>query len=314
MNLPATWRALEIRGVMGMNRRNALYIGPLNARRAYPLVDNKRITRDLAARHRIPMPELFGVIDAHGRLGDLRGMVADRPEFVVKPARGAGGNGIVLIAGHDTTCLTKASGEILTWEEITYHTSSILSGIYSLEGLEDQALIESFIRMDPVFKAVSYRGVPDVRIVVYKGVPVMAMVRLPTRQSDGKANLHQGAIGAGISLRAGITKTAVQGRRIVDRHPDTGQPVSGIEVPFWQRILEIAAFGYEMTGLGYLGADLVMDQARGPVLLELNARPGLAIQLANQEGLQGRLRRLDEAWEPGRGVEDRVALARSLFA
>ena len=313
MTPAAIWRALEARGIMGMNHRNALYVGPLNARSAYPTVDNKRLTKLLAAHHGIPTAETYGVIETHSHLRDLPRLVADRPEFVVKPARGAAGNGIVLIAAHDRDRLTKPSGETLTWEDLTYHVASIISGVYSLEGLEDQALVEAFICVDPTFEAVTYRGVPDVRVIVCRGVPVMAMVRLPTRRSDGRANLHQGAIGPGIALRDGPTVSAVQGRALVTRHPDTGNPVAGIRVPYWERILEIAALGYDMTGLGYLGADVVIDRTRGPVLLELNARPGLAIQLANQDGLRHRLRRLDTEWKPGLSATERAALARFLF-
>jgi len=309
----AVWRALGARGILGMNHRNALYVGPLNARRAYPTVDNKRLTKLLAARHGIPTPELYGVIQTHGELRDLPRLVADQPRFVLKPARGAAGNGILLIAGRAGDRLAKPSGETLAWEELTNHAASIISGVYSLEGLEDQALLEAFIQVDQTFEAVTYRGVPDLRVIVYRGIPVMVMVRLPTRRSDGRANLHQGAIGAGITLGAGITVAAVQGRTVVTHHPDTRQPVAGIAVPHWDRSLEIAARGYDMTGLGYLGADLIIDRDRGPVLLELNARPGLAIQLANQDGLGRRLRLVDAAWQPGRSAEERVALARSLF-
>jgi alpha-L-glutamate ligase-like protein len=296
-----------------MNRRNAQVIGPLNPRSAYPTVDNKRLTRQIAGEHGIPMPELFGAIETHRALRDFPAMVADRPSFVVKPARGAAGNGIVLITRHEGERLTKPSGETLAWPALTYHAACILSGVYSLEGLEDQVLIESLVVVDPIFEAVTFRGVPDLRVIVYKGVPAMAMVRLPTRRSDGKANLHQGAIGAGITLGSGITTTAVQGRKLVDRHPDTGEPVEGIRVPHWERILTIAAHACEMTGLGYLGADLLIDRTRGPLLLELNARPGLAVQLANRDGLGRRLDLIDRSWQPGLSAADRVALGRRLF-
>ena len=297
-----------------MNRRNAHIIGPLNPRSAYPTVDNKRLTRRLADKHGIPMPELYGVIETHRALRDFPAMVASRPSFVVKPARGAAGNGIVLIARHEDARLAKSSGEALAWPALIYHAACILSGIYSLEGLEDQVLIESLVVVDPAFEAVTFRGVPDLRVIVYKGVPAMAMVRLPTRRSDGRANLHQGAIGAGIVLGTGTTTRAVQGRTVVDRHPDTGERVEGIRVPHWEQILTIAARACDMTGLGYLGADLLIDDARGPLLLELNARPGLAVQLANQDGLGRRLGLIDRAWHHGLSVADRVALGRSLFS
>jgi alpha-L-glutamate ligase-like protein len=156
--------------------------------------------------------------------------------------------------------------------------------------------------------------VPDVRIIIFKGVPVMAMVRLPTRMSDGKANLHRGCIGAGIDISTGRTLTAVWRNSIVTVHPDTGNPVSGVEIPQWARLLEIAAGAYEMTNLGYQGIDLVLDRERGPLLLELNARPGLNIQIANREGLQTRLSKIEAHTGPLDTVAERVAFARETFA
>jgi alpha-L-glutamate ligase-like protein len=104
--------------------------------------------------------------------------------------------------------------------------------VFSPGGHPDQALIEYRVRFDPVFETISYQGVPDVRIVVFQGIRVMSMVRPPTRMSDGKANLHQGDMGAGIDLASGRTLTAVWRNDIVDEHPDTGYPVTGVEIPF----------------------------------------------------------------------------------
>ena len=41
----------------------------------------------------------------------------------------------------------------------------------------------------------------------------------------------------------------------------------------------------DLAPLGYLGVDIVLDRELGPMMLELNARPGLAIQIANNQGL-----------------------------
>jgi alpha-L-glutamate ligase-like protein len=213
----------------------------------------------------------------------------------VKPARGSGGGGIVLVTDRSPEGFIKPSGEVISKEDLVYHISGILSGIYSLAGLEDRALIEGLVIPDPVFAAITYQGVPDIRFIVYQGVPLMAMVRLPTRSSDGKANLHQGAIGVGIDLKSGRTQKGVHRSSVIDRHPDTGNPVSGIQVPYWEKMLGMAARSSEMTGLGYVGVDLVVDQDQGPLLLEANARPGLAIQIANQDGLYGRLKKIDQA-------------------
>lgn len=282
-------------GILGMNRRNAEYIMRLNPRSSFPLVDDKLMTKRLAEAHQIPIPPLYHVIDYHGDIAGLEKVLSEHQDFVVKPARGAGGNGIVLITDHQASSFIKPSGEALSWTDLTYHIFDILSGVYSLEGLEDRALIEAFIHPDPIFAAVTYYGVPDIRIIVYRGVPVMGMVRLPTQESDGKANLHQGAIGVGVNIKDGTTSTAVHHSMVITHHPDTGHLLSDIQVPYWKKMLHIAARASDMTGFGYLGVDMVIDRQRGPLLLELNARPGLQIQVANQKGLWGRLELIDQA-------------------
>ena len=288
-------RWLREAGVLGMNGRNALYILPHNPRSVYPFADDKVRTKLLAEEFQIPTPPLYHIVEYHGDIKGFEEKLKGRTEFALKPARGSGGNGIILIKDHTPEGFVKQNGELISRAELAYHISGILSGIYSLGGQEDKAIFEALIHPDPVFAAVTYVGVPDIRIIVYLGVPVMGMVRLPTRASDGKANLHQGAIGAGIEIGSGTTQTAVHRSKVISHHPDTGKPVGGITVPYWEKMLLMAARAFDMTGLGYLGMDLVIDGDRGPLLLELNARPGLAIQLANRVGLRKRLELVDQA-------------------
>jgi alpha-L-glutamate ligase-like protein len=164
----------------------------------------------------------------------------------------------------------------------------------------------------PLFAELATQGVPDVRVIVYRGVPVMAMTRLPTHASDGRANLHQGALGVGIDLLSGRTRFAIQRGRPALANPDSGRSVLGVEIPAFDRILDIAVQAADRTHLGYVGADVVSDATRGPVILELNARPGLAIQLANRAGLRPRLDAVDATWQPERSVAERVALGRDV--
>lgn len=310
-----SFRRLKQAGVLGMNRRNADYIMRCNPRSFFPLVDDKVLTKKLAESFQISTPTLYRVVDRYGDVSGFQESLRGISQFAVKPARGSGGSGIILIRDYTEKGYVTQSGELISPQNFFYHISDILSGIYSLSGLEDRAILEALIHPDPVFEAVSYQGVPDIRVVVYRGVPVMSMVRLPTKASDGKANLHRGAIGAGIELKYGTTITAVHRSRIVENHPDTRNPVNGIQVPYWEKMLWMAARSFEMTGLGYIGVDLVIDRDRGPLLLELNARPGLAIQLANRKGLKERLDRVDQAPpEVFATAEARVRWARETFS
>jgi alpha-L-glutamate ligase-like protein len=169
------------------------------------------------------------------------------------------------------------------------------------------------VRFSPLFERISFQGVPDIRVIVFRGVPIMSMVRLPTRTSHGKANLHQGAVGAGIDLATGVTLDGVMGTQVVTHHPDSVHGIAGLKIPDWDVILDISARCYELTGMGYIGVDIVLDRDLGPLVLELNARPGLAIQIANRQGLLRRLKICDERANFNAAPAERIAFAQREF-
>ncbi len=304
-----TYAKLAQLGVLGLNRRNAEFILRYNRRAFYPLVDDKAQTKTLCSQAGIPVPRLYGKIEIEHQIRDLPQIVADYPEFVVKPSHGSGGEGIVVIKGQVKGRYRKANGVLIYLEELQYHISNVLSGMYSLGGVPDSALIEYCVCFDPLFESVTYQGVPDIRIIVFLGVPVMAMVRLPTRASDGKANLHQGALGVGVDIATGTTLTGVLKNEIINEHPDTARSVSNIQIPNWRNLLELASRCHEITQLGYLGVDIVLDRDFGPMILEINARPGLNIQIANHDGLLPRLLQVEEAATELSSLEARVEFA-----
>ncbi|HEX8592176.1 MAG TPA: alpha-L-glutamate ligase-like protein [Pseudomonas sp.] len=314
-----TWKALEARGIMGINRRNADYVLKYNKRSLYPIVDDKIITKERAIKAGIHVPQMYGVISTEKEIDKLDEIIGGRSDFVIKPAQGAGGDGILVIADRFEDRYRTISGRIISRSEIEHQISSILTGLYSLGGHRDRALIEYRVTPDQIFKSISYEGVPDIRIIVLMGYPVMAMLRLPTRQSGGKANLHQGAIGVGVDLATGITLKGTWLNSIITKHPDTTNSVDGVQLPNWDGFMKLAAECYELCGLGYIGVDMVLDQEKGPLILELNARPGLNIQIANDCGLTHRTQaveaRLERLALDGtiEAPEQRVAFVQELF-
>ncbi len=319
---PAPWNPFELArrlraiGLMGIGQRNADYVLRYNPRKFYPRVDDKLQTKQLALQAGLPVPDLYAVVREEHQIAELHATLAPRDSFVVKPAHGSGGDGILVITGRKGERYRRSSGALIGREEFEHHLSNGLSGLYSLGGQPDHLLVEACVQFDPVFEHISYKGVPDIRIIVFLGYPVMAMIRLPTRLSDGKANLHQGAIGVGIDLPSGTTRRGVFGTEVVREHPDTEQPLVGLAIPHWQALLEMAARCYELSGLGYVGVDFVLDRERGPLILELNARPGLAIQIANGNGLAQRLQAIEALAASGAlsaVPADRAAYARTQF-
>jgi alpha-L-glutamate ligase-like protein len=280
------FRELKELGILGINNRVGRYILRHNKRSNYPLVDNKVLTAQRAEAWGIAMPENYMIVENYGSLKNLHLKIQDYDSFVIKPANGSQGNGIIVIKeiikeeknGVTRVLCRRSNDKLMEIEEVKHHISGILSGLYSLAGQSDTAIIQAKI--------------DNIRVIVFEGYPVMSMVRLPTKSSDGRANLHQGAIGAGINLSDGCTNNAVIKNQVVELHPDTGHKLVGLKLPFWRESLELAAQCFDMVELGYLGVDIVLTPDKGPILLELNARPGLGIQIANLAGLVPRLEKI----------------------
>ena len=310
----ASVKKLKSFGIIGMNQRNFGLISRYNPRHLYPLVDDKLKTKLLAQQAGITVPTLLGTLQYQHDVKSLKEILQPHAQFVIKPVKGSGGKGILVITEIEHNLYFKPSGDAVQLEDIERHVSNILSGLHSLGGKPDTVMIESLIQLDPVFTDYSYEGIPDIRIIVFRGYPIMAMLRLTTHASDGKANLHQGAVGVGIDIGTGRALHAVQYGNPVSRHPDTRKTFSELAVPHWDKLLELAAACYEMTGLGYLGADLVLDRDQGPMIIELNARPGLSIQVANAAGLAPRVAAIEAIQTLDPNLKSRISFSKQQFA
>ncbi|MGB3625417.1 MAG: alpha-L-glutamate ligase-like protein [Henriciella sp.] len=298
-------------GVLGINSRNLDFIAAYNPRRFYPLVDDKVITKQLAKEAGVTVPEQFGVIRYGGEIDLIESIARKHSSFVVKPSRGSGGGGIMVFNGLAKSGLRRMNGQITPWSDVKYHLSNMLSGMFSMGDGSDHVLIEERLVPHSAFSKLAFGGVPDVRVIVFRGVPIMSMLRLPTAESDGKANLHQGGVGAGIDLVTGITTRGVQHNDSIDLHPDFETPVRDFQVPAWADILDLAARLGHHIGLGYVGVDIVICEHKGPTLLELNARPGIAIQTANLRGLRPLLLPIHDLPSVPEDVHERIEIAKA---
>ncbi|WP_293138674.1 alpha-L-glutamate ligase-like protein [Moritella sp.] len=267
----------------------------------------------IAKKHGANVPDLIGVIESQSQVKTVHQLIKNEGGFVIKPSQGSGGKGILVITKVENGHYYKPSGSECSLDDIERHCTNILAGLFSLGGGIDVAIVEALIIFDDSFEGYSFEGVPDIRVIVFKGIPMMAMMRLSTSMSDGKANLHQGAVGVGINITTGVALNAVQHDEIVTHHPDTQKELAMLKVPHWEEVIRLAAQCYDISGLGYLGADVVLDQHHGPMLLELNARPGLAIQIANGMGLLPRLQQIEAANTDSMDLDQRLAYCKQHF-
>jgi alpha-L-glutamate ligase-like protein/uncharacterized protein (TIGR02421 family) len=296
-------------GILGINGRNLLYIKPLNNQDAIRFADDKLKTKNFLAARDIPVPRLIAKITKYKELQSFQWK--NLPEtFVVKPNAGFGGEGIVVIESKEDDTWLDKSGKKYTESDLREHVEFILRGEYAINNLPDSAIIEQKIISHPDLALFSKYGLPDVRVIVYNLVPVMAMLRVPTKESQGKANLHGGAVGIGIDLAKGETTHGIHRKKIINVLPKTDTPFKGIKLPFWNQILLSASKIQTISTLGYLAVDVAIDED-GPMILEINARAGLSVQSANREGLRQRLEKIKniKVITPEKGVR----LAQDLF-
>ncbi|HVT01630.1 MAG TPA: sugar-transfer associated ATP-grasp domain-containing protein [Patescibacteria group bacterium] len=296
---------------LGMNARNYLYIGRYNKASAKRRADDKLETKKILEKNGVTTAR---IIHAFMTRASINAFDWKLPidGFVIKPARGYGGEGILVFDKWDGKVATTLDGKTYNLKQLKSHILDIFDGIYSLQNLQDRAYIEERITPNPFFRKIVPMGIPDIRVIVFNKIPIMAMLRLPTLASHGKANHVQGALAVGIGMRTGITKSAIKGESLIEFIPGTKIKIRGIKIPNWDEILLLASRAQEMSGLGYAGIDIVLDKNRGPMVIEINARPGLSIQNANLDSLRSRLERVEDlkVTSPERGVE----IAKSIFA
>jgi len=276
---------MSLNSILSINKRNLDVISVYNPRKAFPLVDDKIKTKDILSAASVPFPETIAVIQNFFEIEGIFKLLIEKDTFVVKPARGRAGGGILLVEKDTNKMWKTPSGRLVGREEMETHFGDILFGVYSFGRMDDRVLIEKRVIPDKFMFDIYKKGIPDIRIITFKDKPVMAMLRIPTDRSDGKANLHQGAIGVSIDMKSGITGSSVMFGKRINTHPDSDVLIMGLKIPFWDEILKIAETSSKSVPLDYLGVDVVLDRDLGPLVLELNARPGLQIQVVNRSGL-----------------------------
>jgi len=283
--------------VLTVNLRNRDYIEKYNPRKLYSKI-SKLGVKETFQKAGIPVPKTLATFENFSDLKNLEKILASAPKekgFVIKPNNSFGGRGILVIKRRDGLTFEKADGKYLTLSDIRDNLEAAIDGEYSGRWLPDKAFIEELLIAHPELAKLSYRGLPDIRVIVFRGVPIMAMARLPTKKSGGKANLHQGAIGAGIDLTTGriINAVVAHQKNPITHHPDTSVKLIEQQIPFWDEILSMAVKAQRQTELGYVGVDVVIDKHKGPLVMEVNKRPGLEIQNANRKPLLERLQAVE---------------------
>ncbi len=279
------------KGLLGMNARNLLFID----KKATVISNSKIRSKKRLKDFNIPVSKTIATIKDLAEFNNFDFSTLPL-SFVLKPNRGLGGEGIIIVYGkkkkkseEEEDSWVMPNKEVMTLTKLKNHILDILNGNFSINSRDDIALFEERIKVIPLFSKFTKQGLPDIRVIVYRNIPIMAECRIPTIESKGKANLHSGGVGVGIDIANGITTNAILKDSSIEVHPDTGERLGGIKIPYWNKILEMSILSSIAINAKFLGVDIAIDKNNGPLILEVNARPGLAIQIANNDGLKERL-------------------------
>ncbi|MCC7304100.1 ATP-dependent zinc protease [bacterium] len=303
--------------ILGINERNLSYVTVYNSRAAQEIADDKVLTKQVLEEAHVPTTKILAIIKNTRQLQKFDFEARLPKSFVVKPVNGVEGGGIEIIFNKDKTGqFICTNNKKLSEEGLRTHITNILEGRFSHNYLPDHVLIEERVRPHHTFRQYTYKGTPDIRVLLFRRIPVMAMVRWPTRESEGKANASKGAVASGIDIATGITTHSLQedargNIHIIEFVARTNVRYSGFRVPSWDKILQYAVQATKASGLGFCAVDFLIDRELGPLVVELNARPGLRIQVANQDGLKWRLEQVKRI--PVKSEAHGIRLGKDLF-
>ncbi|MAG59738.1 hypothetical protein CMO96_03035 [Candidatus Woesebacteria bacterium] len=304
---------MKLSSILGLNARFQLYAFPHNTPRGKSTAASKVFTKKKLNKAGIRTPESYAAFRKPKNIIDFDwGKLP--ASFAFKPSGGLGGEGIIVVKkrARDGDGWITTQRRRVTIDDLKLHALDILEGAYNDSNIPDVAFFEEYVGRHKAFRKYAYRGTPDIRVVVFNNVPVMAMLRLPTLESKGRANIHQGAIGVGIDIATGITTHAVWHGETIKFKPETKRKLHGIRIPDWTEILKSSVHCQKVLKLGYAGVDVMLHPDKGPMVSEVNSAPGLEIQLANMAGLRKRLDRVEGLKVSS--VEQGVQLAKTLFA
>lgn len=297
--------------ILGINARNLLYVKPLNPKKAVSFAKDKLHTKLFLGSRGIPVSKLYATIKT---VHDLDKFSWDSlpKRFVLKPNLGSGGKGVLLLEKAARGNFQTIDGKIMPITEAVNHVIDILDGNFTTSSAPDIALFEETLKAHKELREFAPIGLPDIRVIVFNLIPVMAQLRLPTPMSKGRANLHAGGVSVGIDINKGKCTYILHRNQIVKKIPGVDKGIRGFKIPFWDDILHLASKTQFITNVGYLACDIAIDEKKGPTIIEINSHGGLAIQLANLAPLRSRLNKAADL--KVLNPEKAVQIAKDLFA
>jgi Sugar-transfer associated ATP-grasp len=144
-------------------------------------------------------------------------------------------------------------------------------------------IVQPRLRNHPSIEQFSNGALCTLRVISYhlpKSRPKLfqSCFRMATGMAEAD-NFDAGGIAAGVSergkLRAAVGKDVRGG--LFTHHPDTQARIEGVDLPYWQEMVDLALLAHErLGGLCFVGWDIALTMD-GPIVLEGNDKFGVGL-------------------------------------
>lgn len=149
---------MKASAILGLNARAQISY-KYNKNWGKAVANSKLATKKVLKKAGIPAPELYR------KFLRPRDIISfdwqSLPDsFALKPSRGLGGEGIIVIKkrSKDGTAWVTTSRKRIEVEDLKLHTLDIFEGAYSLEHATDVAFAEEYVGRHKAFRRYAYRG------------------------------------------------------------------------------------------------------------------------------------------------------------
>lgn len=202
---------------------------------------------------------------------NFRRKFAKCQRLIYKPVRGCKGNGVQAF-------------------DITPKTAR---AVFKQLSALPEGVVEQYVKQHPAMSSLSPSSVNTIRVVTISSNthPVTADGKMldiayaALRIGGSNAlvdNFHSGGMAAGVDLETGelVTNAADMDGNVYEVHPATGTKIKGFRIPYFAEALEMVKKACEDSGVtGFLGWDIAIAED-GPMLIEINLRPGVVLLTA----------------------------------
>ncbi len=261
--------------------------------RLQDVINNKFTTHLLFRSIDVPTTELLGVywrgavhrFPAEDRtpLPEYLTSLHDEQRVFFKPLTGAEGKRILSIRRVGDKF--RMNGEMHDLETVQE----------AIEVGKRPLVVETGVEQHPAQRALFAETTNTIRLLTMLDLEdrqpfvAVAVQRIGTRRSGHVDNWSQGGLSARVDVATGrlgpatwLPEDGVDSLTWFPRHPETGAPIEGAQVPFWEETLETVLHASRILSfMEYVGWDVIISPD-GPVILEANINSGMNVLQVHQ--------------------------------